>query len=371
MSEVKVPFVDVKVQYLSIREEIDHAVRHTLEEGQFVAGDQVAKFEEQFAQYLGVRHCITCGNGTDALEMSLTAMEIGPGDEVIVPANSWVSTAEAVSHVGARPVFADVLPDQYTIDPKSVVKTITTKTRCIVPVHLTGLSANMPELMQLAEKHDLLVLEDCAQAHGASIHGQKVGTFGKAGTFSFYPSKNLGAFGDGGCIATNDDHLAERLRRLGNHGQLDKHDHAFIGRNSRLDSLQAAVLSVKLTNLDQWNQQRKQVAMWYDACLHRDIKRPVVPEGHQHAFHLYMIRVSERDQLRDKLAAAGVMTGIHYPVAIPLTEAYRYLGHQPDDFPITVALSQEIISLPMYPEITEAQVHYVAAVINEFISERE
>ncbi len=369
MSEVKVPFVDLKAQYQSIKVEIDRVMLSALEGAQFVGGELVSSFEQKFGKYLDVPHCITCGNGTDALEMVLNALEIGSGDEVIVPANSWISTAEAVTHVGAEPVFVDVLTDEYSMDPGLLEKAISTKTKCLIPVHLTGLPARMPEILTIAETYGLWVVEDGAQAHGATINGRKVGTFGIAGTFSFYPSKNLGAYGDGGCIVTHDDQLAEKLRRIGNHGQLHKHDHFFAGRNSRLDSLQAALLEVKLQYLDQWNQQRNEVANWYNQYLSPEILRPIVPDGYVHPFHLYMIRIPERDLLRESLSKKGILTGIHYPKPIPFTQAYQYLGHQTGDFPVAVALSKEILSLPMYPELTENQVRYVSKVVNEHLNQ--
>lgn len=368
MSDVKVPFVDLKAQYQSIQDEIDQTMLNALDQAQFVGGDLVVSFERTFADYLGASYCITCGNGTDALEMVMTALEIGPGDEVIVPANSWISTAEAVTHVGAVPVFVDTLLEEYNLNPDLLDQAITSKTKCIIPVHFAGLPARMDEILSIADKHGLFVVEDCAQAHGSMIHERKVGILGIAGTYSFYPSKNLGAYGDGGCIVTENAQLAEKLRRIGNHGQILKHDHAFVGRNSRLDSLQAAILKVKLPYLDRWNHQRQQVAEWYQQYLNPIVAQPMIPEGFNHIFHLYVIRVARRDELRDILANKGIVTGIHYPNPIPFTEAYRYLGCKPDNFTVSTTLSNEILSLPMYPELSERHVRYVSNTINEFVT---
>lgn len=368
MIQVKVPFVDLKAQYQSIQDEIDQTLLNALGQAQFVGGDLVVSFERKFADYMGAAYCITCGNGTDALEIVLKALEIGPEDEVIVPANSWISTAAAVTHVGAVPVFVDVLPNEYNLNPDLLDQAITSKTKCIIPVHFAGLPARMNAVLSIADKHGLFVVEDCAQAHGTRIDERKVGNVGIAGTYSFYPSKNLGAYGDGGCIVTENEQLAEKLRRVGNHGQIQKHDHAFVGRNSRLDSLQAAILEVKLPYLDRWNHQRQLVAQWYQQYLNPIVGQPTIPEGFNHIFHLYMIRVARRDELRDILANKGIMTGIHYPNPIPFTEAYRYLGCKPENFPVSITLSNEILSLPMYPELSEQQVRYVANTINEFVT---
>ena len=323
---MKIPFVDLKGQYDSLKEEINEAVFGTLSESWFVGGAHVDEFERQFADYLSINHCVSCGNGTDALEITLKALDLGPGDEVIVPANSWISTAEAVTSVGATPVFVDVLVDELNIDPERLPNAITRKTKCIIVVHLTGRPAKMEPIMSIARDQSIMVVEDCAQAHGAAIDDKKVGTFGIVGTFSFYPTKNLGAYGDGGCMVTNDPQLAEKLRRISNHGQLGRHDHELPGRNSRLDSLQAAILKVKLPHLDKWNAKRNEIARWYDDLLLETIRRPSDLPGYLQVFHLYVIQTERRDQLAEFLKEKGIITQIHYPNAIPFTQAYRASG---------------------------------------------
>ncbi|MEM9339621.1 MAG: DegT/DnrJ/EryC1/StrS family aminotransferase, partial [Bacteroidota bacterium] len=275
---MSIPFVDLNAQYQSIKSEVDHAIASVFETTSFIGGEPVRKFEEDFAQYLGANHCVSCANGTDAIEIALKALGVGPGDEVIVPALTWISTAGAVNNVGAAPVFVDVLADERTIDPSLIVPKITDKTRAILPVHLYGLPARMKEIKAIAVKHKLRIIEDCAQAHGAEIDGHKVGTMGDIATFSFYPSKNLGAYGDAGAIVTNDSELAERCKKLSNHGQLVKHDHQIIGRNSGLDAIQAAVLNVKLSYLDEWTKTRGCIASQYDSLL-KEVLTPLVPGG--------------------------------------------------------------------------------------------
>lgn len=365
---MKIPFVDLKDQYDSLKEEIDEAVFGTLSESWFVGGAHVDEFERLFADYLGVHHCIGCGNGTDALEITLKALDLGPGDEVIVPANSWISTAEAVTAVGATPVFVDVLEEELNIDPECLPKAISERTKCILVVHLTGRPARMEPIMSIARDQGILVVEDCAQAHGAAINDKKVGTFGIVGTFSFYPTKNLGAYGDGGCMVTNDPQLAEKLRRISNHGQLSRHDHQFPGRNSRLDSLQAAVLKVKLPYLETWNAKRNEIARWYDDLLLETIRRPSDLPGYLQVFHLYFIQTERRDQLEEFLKEKGIITQIHYPNAIPFTQAYRHLGYTKDQLPKAYSLSQQILSLPMYPELTREQVETVSDSVNTFLA---
>ncbi|MEQ9404473.1 MAG: DegT/DnrJ/EryC1/StrS family aminotransferase [Cyclobacteriaceae bacterium] len=347
---MKVPFVDLKAQYLSIKEEIDGAIQSVIDGDLFVAGKAVTQFEREFANYLNIGHCIGCANGTDALEIALKALGIGPGDEVLVPALTWISTAGAVSNLGAEPVFVDVLPGERTMDPAQIREKITGKTKAVIPVHLYGLPARMIEILQIADNHNLFVIEDCAQAHGAAINGQKVGTFGDIATFSFYPSKNLGAYGDGGAIVTNDGGLAEKCRKIGNHGQQEKHDHSFIGRNSRLDSIQAAVLSVKLKYLDEWNTKRIQLAQTYSKHL-RDVTLAVIPEGYEHVFHLYVVESKDRESLKKQLNELGIETSIHYSKALPFIEAYQYQSHRPGDFPVAEQLCDEVLSLPIFAEL--------------------
>jgi len=357
---MKVPFVDLKVQYDSIKKEIDDAIRNVVENLQFIGGDVVRNFENEFASYLGVNQCIGCGNGTDAIEIALAALHIGHGDEVLVPAMSWISTSEAVSNVGATPVFVDVHPNYYTIDPSSIAEKITSKTKAIIPVHLYGLPCDMDPLMSIAKERKLRIIEDCAQAHGATYKGKKAGSFGDLGTFSFYPSKNLGAYGDAGAIVTNSEELAKRCRLISNHGQQAKHDHLMEGRNSNLDTIQAAVLRTKLRKLDQWNEKRRVVASWYDHYLNTPlIKTPQRPIYASHVHHVYGVLVEDREDLIKKLASANVNSQIHYPHALPFLPAYNHMEHQQEDFKNAYNMSNKELSLPMYPEITPEQIEYV------------
>ena len=364
---MKVPFVDLKAQYDSIKEEIDQAISDVLNNTSFIGGDVVRSFEDAFAKFIGADHCVTCANGTDSLEIILKAMEIGPGDEVLVPANSWISSAEAVNSVGAEPVFVDVLEGEYTMDPALIQKSVTAKTKAIMPVHLFGLPARMEAIMDIARACDLRVIEDTAQAHGAMIENQRVGVFGGASSFSFYPGKNLGAYGDAGGMLTNDPVLAEKLRRIGNHGQITKHDHQILGRNSRLDTLQAAVLKVKLPYLQNWIEERNRVADRYKDLINDKSIIPAVPEGYYHAYHLFVIRAKNRSALQKAFDEAGIGHGIHYPTPLPFVQAYAYKGHTSKDFPVSEMLSKEIISLPIFPEMTDDQIERVSEVVNAIV----
>ena len=356
---MSVPFVDLKSQYLSIKEEIDEAISNVLNSTQFIGGQFVKDFEASFAEYVGVSHCVSCANGTDSLEMALKALGIGEGDEVIVPALTWISTAEAVNNVGAEPVFVDILSNEFTIDPKLIEDKITDRTKAIIPVHLYGLPARMPDIMAIAEKHNLKILEDCAQAHGASIDGKTVGTFGDIASFSFYPGKNLGAYGDAGAMVTNDAELAVQMKQLANHGQIRKHDHKIIGRNSRMDTMHAAVLNVKLRHIERWTEQRIACAKRYNELLSA-VQKPIVPEGYRHVYHLYVIQSDIRDELMAKLKAADIGCAIHYPTALPFVEAYKYKGHLTSDFPIAAHATSRILSLPMYAEMGEGEIQEVS-----------
>jgi dTDP-4-amino-4,6-dideoxygalactose transaminase len=361
---MKVPFVDLKAQYASIKNEIDDAVLKVMGETAFVAGRYAATFENEFAEYIGVRHCVAVANGTDALEIGLQAIGIKPGDEVLVPANTFIATAEGVSNIGALPVFVDIDAATYNIDPAKLEEKITPKTKAVIAVHLYGLPAEMEAIMEIARRHKLKVLEDCAQAHGAVYNGQKVGTFGDVATFSFYPSKNLGAFGDAGAIVTNDGDTAERARLIANHGQISKNRHTIIGRNSRMDGMQAAVLSVKLTHLDSWLDARRSRAAVYEGQLgNMGVISPTAPEGSRHVYHLYIVQVDDRDGVMAKLNDAGVECGVHYPTALPFMEAYAHLGHTPDDFPVAYSQMGRLLSLPMYAELTDEMVGFVCTTL--------
>lgn len=362
---MNIPFVDLKAQYDSLKSEIDEAIQEVIDTTSFIGGKKVADFEEAFAKYLGAQRCVGCANGTDAIEIALKAMGIGPGDEVIVPANSWISTSETVNNVGAEPIFVDYLEKEYTIDPDLVEDAITDNTRAIIPVHLYGLPARMHEIMSIARKYDLKVIEDCAQAHGASIEGKMVGTFGDAATFSFYPGKNLGAYGDAGGIVTSDENLADKMKMLTNHGQLKKHDHRIIGRNSRLDTMQAAILLAKLPHLNRWIAARNQVAEWYRSYLKEEIKLPYIPQDFHHVYHLYVIRTKYREALMRAFDDAGIGYAVHYPTPLPFVKAYVYQGKEREDYPVAYRLSKEIISLPMYPEMSERDVKQVCDIVNK------
>ena len=354
---MKVPFLDLYSQYLRHQQELDAAMNNVFRHSAFIGGKEVRAFEQEFAEWLGVEHCIGCGNGTDALEILLEAMGIGPGDEVIVPAMTWISTAEAVTRTGACPVFADVLPNLYTLDPQDVAQKITSRTRAMIPVHLYGQPAEMNELQSLAKDHGLRIVEDCAQAHGATYHGTHIGTLGDAAAFSFYPGKNLGAYGDAGAITTDDGELANRARRLRNYGSEVKYHHPEVGFNSRLDTLPAVVLGAKLKRLTMWNKMRQEAADRYFDLLGeaQGIELPESSSENQHVWHIYAVRVQHREAVLTALHKAGVGAGIHYPIPIHLLGAFEFLEHKEGDFPKAESAASEMISLPMFPGISEAQ----------------
>ncbi len=368
---MKVPFVDLKAQYLSIKEEIDEAVQSVIAECAFVGGRFVKTFEEAFAGYTGAKYCIGAGNGTDALAIALRALGIGRGDEVITAANSFIATSEAVTAAGAKVVFVDCDVETYNMDAGKIEQAITDRTRAIIPVHLYGQPAGMDTISAVAEKHGLRVIEDAAQAHGARYKGRNTGTIGDCGCFSFYPGKNLGAYGDAGAIVTDDKDLAMKAGMLANHGRTEKYDHEFEGFNSRLDGLQAAVLSVKLRYIEKWTGRRRQIAALYDRQLSGIVRTPSVLPDVRHVYHLYVVRVKERDRIRKFLADKGISTGIHYPIPLPFLNAYKYLGHGPADFPAAHSLKDEILSLPMCDGMTDDQVSYVAEQLKTAVQERK
>jgi dTDP-4-amino-4,6-dideoxygalactose transaminase len=366
---MNVPFVDLKAQYLSIKDEIDAAISNVVADTAFVSGRYAAAFETSFTEYIGTRHCVAVANGTDALEIALLALGIGTGDEVIVPANTFFATAEAVENVGATPVFVDCEPRFYNIDTAKIEEKIAARTKAIIPVHLYGLPAEMDAVMEIARKHSLRVVEDCAQSHGADYKGKRTGTFGDIATFSFYPGKNLGAYGDAGAIVTNDDELAATARLIADHGQPAKYRHTRIGRNSRMDGIQAAVLSVKLKHLDAWLGARRRHAVQYGELLtDSGLIVPAVPAHSTHTYHLYVIRVKDRDTVAAKLNDAGIATGLHYPTAIPFLEAYAGRGFGPLDFPVAHSQMSQLLSLPMYPELTGEMIEYVCETLRNAIS---
>jgi dTDP-4-amino-4,6-dideoxygalactose transaminase len=347
--------------------ELDEAVRSVLENGWFVLGKNVMAFEDQFAAYCGAAFAIGAGNGTDALQLALMACNIGAGDEVITAPNSATFTALAISATGAKPVFVDIHPDTYNMDPQKLEQAIGPQTKAIMPVHLYGQPADMDAILAIARKHSLLVIEDAAQAHGALYKGQRVGTLGDIGCFSFYPSKNLGAFGDGGLVTTNQPEIAERVRMLRNGGQKSRYDHQLLGINSRLDEMQAAILRVKLPYLDKWNDVRRHIAALYTALLgDSDVEPPLEMPQAKHIYHLYVIRCQARDALQKHLAEHGVETAIHYPTPIHLQGAYRWLNLSRGSFPVAERYAEEVLSLPIYPELTENKVRTIASHIRDW-----
>lgn len=366
---MRVPFIDLKIQYQSIKEKIAEAIEGVLDSTAYALGEQVELFEQEFASYCGADFGVGVNSGTTALHLALLASNIGPGDEVITVPNTFIATAETISLAGATPVFVDVEPTTYNIDVTKVEAAITKKTKAIIPVHLYGQPADMDALLDIAHSNNLAVIEDSCQAHGAEYKGKKVGALGDAGCFSFYPSKNLGAFGEGGFVTTNNEKIVDTVRMLRDHGQKRKGYHDIKGINGRLEGIQGAVLRVKLKRLEEWNELRRKKALYYDRLLN---KLPVIPpteaEYAKHVYHLYVIRVQNRDALGDWLNENGIATGIHYPIPIHLQKAYAELGYKEGDFPITEEHAKEIISLPMFPEISEDQVEYVVDVIRRSLS---
>lgn len=366
---MKVPFVDLKAQYQNIKSEIDSAIKNVINDTAFISGKYAKIFEDEFAKYCDSQYCIGVGNGTDALFIALKALGISSGDEVITVANSFIATSEAITASGARVIFVDCHPDYYTIDVEKIEEKITDKTKAIIPVHLYGQPADMDRILEIAKKYNLYVIEDSAQAHGAKYHNQRVGTFGDIACFSFYPGKNLGAYGDAGAILTNNEELATKCRMLANHGRIEKYNHEFEGYNSRLDGLQAAILSVKLKYIDEWNEKRREVAYNYNKLLENiNVVTPKELSQTECVYHLYVIRTKNRDRLKGYLKNKEISTGIHYPIGLPFLRAYRYLNYKPEDFPITYQYQNEILSLPIYPELTMEQQIYICNNIKEFFN---
>ena len=360
---MNVPFLDLKAQYASIRDDINTAIREVLECCAFSGGPFVETFEKEWAAYCGVPYAVGVGSGTEAIRLALVALEIGPGDEVITVSNSFLATAEAISLVGATPIFVDIHPQTYTMNPSLVEGAITERTRAVIPVHIFGQCADMDPLMEIARDRSLLVIEDACQAHGAEYKGRKAGTIGDVGCFSFYPGKNLGAYGEAGAVVTSDQGISERIHMLRDHGQRRKYNHQMVGCNGRMDGLQGAVLSVKLKYLDDWIQARRHAARQYDELL-SDMNGLVLPEQAQygsHVFHIYAVRTRDRDSLIESLRAKGIQCGIHYPIPIHLQQAYRFLGLEKGSFPITEDCASELISLPMFAELSVEQIRFVAS----------
>ena len=366
---MKVPFVDLQIQYESLRAEIAPALESVMKRGAFILGDEVASFEKAFAEFCGMKECVGVATGCDALLWALKACGIGPGDEVITVANTYIATVLAITASGARPVLVDCLEDSYEIDPEAARRAVTSKTKAIIPVHLYGQAADMDPILEVARKHNLLVIEDAAQAHGALYKGNPCGSFGVVGCFSFYPGKNLGAYGDGGAVVTNDPGIAERIRMFRNYGQSKKYHHDAFGWNSRLDTMQAAILSIKLPRLNGWNDaRRKSAALYRDLLRDVPVRLPAESADNKHIYHLFVIRVSRRDELLAFLGARQISCGIHYPIPNHLQKAYAGLGYKAGAFPVSERVAGEILSLPMYPELSTDQVRYVCDSIREFMA---
>ena len=366
---MRVPFVDLKAQYHAIQPAIDAAIASVIKDTAFIKGKYVKAFEQAFAEAYGVAHCLGVGNGTDAIYIALKALGIGAGDEVITVANSWISTSETITQAGATPVFVDIDPDTYTIDAGQITAKISPRTKAVIPVHLYGQPAEIDQIAAICRAQGLHLIEDCAQAHFVTYGGRRVGTFGDIATFSFYPGKNLGAYGDAGAIITQNEELAARMRMFANHGALKKHQHQIEGINSRLDGLQAAILSAKLPHIHDWNRQRYEHARRYNQLLAgvAGVEIPVIRREHEHIFHLYVIRSGRREALRSFLAEQGIETAVHYPTALPLLPAYHYLGVSRDDIPVAAAYQDQILSLPMFPELSREQQDYVVEKIRSFM----
>ncbi len=373
---MEIPLMDIQAQYLSVQDEIDSTVQKIIHAAQFVGGEEKDLFEKEFCAAFGVQHTIGVGNGTDAIFLVLKALGIGAGDEVVTAANSFIASSEAITACGARVVFCDVEESSALMDlnylerllKKSSVK-CGGKIKAVLAVHLYGRIINMTALMALVEKYEVQLIEDTAQAHLARWQGRCAGTFGVAGTFSFYPGKNLGAFGDAGAVVTNDSVLAQKIRKLANHGRVSKYDHDMEGFNSRLDTLQAGVLRVKLRHLAKWTLARQQKAQNYHQLLENmpQILRPEMPSQEQHVFHLYVIGVEQRDRILEELKKKNIHAGVHYPIALPFLKAYSYLNHQPQDFPVSYRLQSRALSLPLYPEMSETQQDYVAKSLKDIL----
>lgn len=369
---MNIPFVDLKIQYAPLKEEILNGISKVFDSMQLFLGENVQGLEREFAQFCGSPHGIGVSDGTNALHIILRALEIGPGDEVITVSHSFIATTEAILLTGAQPVFVDIDPDTYLMDVSQVEAKITARTKAILPVHLYGQTVDMDPLLEIASRHRLRVVEDCAQAHGAVYKGRKAGTMGDAGGFSFYFSKNLGAYGEGGFITARDAELASKIRKVRDHGSGSKYHHDMVGLNGRLDEIQAVVLRAKLPHLGEWNQKRREHAAKYNNLLQGlPVQTPTELADNQHVYHLYVIRVSNRDQLQSYLKEQGVFTGIHYPVPIHLQQAVANLGYTKGSLPVTERITSEILSLPMYAELTDDQIGYVVSNITEFISKQE
>jgi len=361
-----IPFMHLKRQYAAIGDEVHKAIQDVLDECIFASGPAVAAFEAEFARYCGVRHCIGVNSGTSALHLALLACGVGPGDEVITVPFTFVATAWAISYVGARPVFVDIEPDAFTMDVTQVEDAITSRTRAILPVHLYGQMAKLDPLLEICRRHGLALIEDAAQAHGATYYGRRAGAVGRVGCFSFYPGKNLGAYGEAGAVTTNDDAIAVRVRSLRDHGQSEKYRHEEVGFNYRMDNMQGAVLGVKLRYLDSWNAARSRIAARYQEMLaDTPLVRPYEADGRHHVWHLYVVRSGARNRVRRALTAACIGSGLHYPIPVHLQPAYAHLGYRVGDFPIAEQMARQCLSLPIYAELSAEEQEHIIQILKQ------
>jgi len=366
---MQIPFLDLKAHHQSIRSELDSAIRDVIDSGAFAGGPFVEQFERDFAQFCGAPYAVGVGNGTDALWFALLGLGIGSGDEVITVPMTFIATAEAISFCGATPVFVDIEPETYTMDPARLERAITPRTKAIIPVHLYGQTADMDPILEIAKRHQLHVIEDACQAHGAEYKGKKAGSIGIAGCFSFYPGKNLGAFGEAGAVVTSDERLKSAMQMLRDHGQERKYHHAVVGWNGRMDGIQGAVLQVKLKRLAATNHARRRHARLYNELLtsFHKVTTPTEAKDRTHVYHVYAVRMSDRDRVMKSLSDHGVGCGVHYPIPIHLQPAYESLGYKAGDFPVTEKCAQEFLSLPMFPEMTDVQVKHVVKALSELM----
>ena len=367
---MNIPFLDLKTQFREIEHEVLPMVKEAMENAAFIGGPQVSGFETEFAAFCDSKYCVGVNSGTDALRFALIAAGVGPGDEVITVPHTFIATTEAISQVGAKPIFVDILPDTYNMNAAKIQRAIGPKTKAVIPVHIYGQPADMDPILEIANKKKLVVIEDACQAHGALYKGKKTGSMGVAGCFSFYPGKNLGAYGEGGAVVTQSEAIANKIRMIRDHGQAKKYYHDMEGYNGRLDAIQAGVLRIKLRRLASWNESRRQNAKHYNELLSpiKGVTVPLEAEGCRHVYHLYVILVDDRDGLQKYLNDKGIGTGLHYPVPLHLQKAYSYQGYKEGEFPVTESVAKRLLSLPMFPELTKQQIEYVAASIKEFMT---
>jgi len=368
---MNVPYFDLKMQYAALRGEFLEALDRVCKNSSFILGEEVAKFEEEFAAFCGTKHCVALNTGTSALHLALLASGVGPGDEVITTPNTFIATAEAISYTGAKPIFVDIDPATANIDPKLAEKAITPRTKAIIPVHLYGRPADLDAILAIGERHKLAVIEDACQAHGARYRGKRVGGFGKAAAFSFYPGKNLGAYGEGGALTTNDDEVAKFCRILRDHGQAKRYYHDYVGYNYRMDGFQGAVLRVKLKRLDAWTKRRREIcALYRERLAGARLELPKDDPQNESVYHLFVVWVENRDAVRAELEKRGVGSAIHYPVPVHLQKAYANLGHKRGSFPHTERASDSVFSMPLFPEMTNEQAEYAAQTLTEVVGRR-